>query len=259
MPPEDDDKYVIPNLRNACRVLKALGQENRGMKVADLARRLKIPSTTTLRIVHTMVTEGLLRREDNLVFLGPVLIHLGARTSADTEIRELAQPVLEALSLATDETSHLALPCDDRSLIVSVRDSPHPLRAASSPGTLTELYSSATGKVFLGLLHADRIKAILQRHPPRPRTSRSLTTFEELTAEVAKVRDLGFGIDDEEFHPGVRCLAAPVTGSNGQVVAAVGITAAAVRFTRERIPEIAAHVQRAARDLSAVLGHAGGS
>ena len=57
MPPEDDDKYVIPNLRNACRVLKALGQENRGMKVADLARRLKIPSTTTLRIVHTMVTE----------------------------------------------------------------------------------------------------------------------------------------------------------------------------------------------------------
>lgn len=253
---EDDEKYVIPNLRNACRVLKLIGQENKGLKVADLARRLKIPSTTTLRIVHTLVTEGLLRREENQVFLGPVLIHLGARTSADTEIRELAQPVLESLSLATDETSHLALPCDDRSLIVAVRDSPHPLRAASSPGTMAELYYSSTGKVFLAFLHANRIEAILQRYPARPRTSRSLTTAAELTAEVARVREQGYGLDDEEFHPGVRCLAAPVTGSHGEVVAAIGITAAAVRFTRERIPEIAAHVQRAARDLSAVLGHA---
>ncbi len=250
-----EDRYTIPNLRNACRVLKLLGQANRGMKVADLARRLDLPSTTALRIVHTLTQEGLLRREDNLLFLGPVLIHLGARTSADTEIRELAQPLLQKLGHLTGETAHLALPCDDRSLIVSVYDSPHPLRAASSPGTLTDLYTSSTGKVFLAFLHADRIAAILALHPPPARTSRSLTTLAQLTAETERVHAQGYAIDDEEFHPGVRCVAAPVTGHGGQVVAALGITAAAARFTRERIPEMSAKVVGLARELSAVLGH----
>ena len=147
-----------------------------------------------------------------------------AHLSIRTEIRELAQPLLQKLGHLTGETAHLALPCDDRSLIVSVYDSPHPLRAASSPGTLTDLYTSSTGKVFLAFLHADRIAAILALHPPPASTSRSLTTLAQLTAETERVHAQGYAIDDEEFHPGVRCVAAPVTGHGGQVVAALGIT-----------------------------------
>lgn len=247
-------KYLIPNLLNACRVLKMLGQDNRGYRVTELAKTLKIPSTSALRIVSTLESEGFLRRESSLLYLGPVLIHLGARSMSSTELRDIAQPVLQHLSRVTDETAHLALPCDNRSLIVSVCDSPHPLRAASSPGTLTDLYTSSTGKVFLAYLHRRRIAEILAQHPPKPRTNRSLLTLKALEAEADRVLVDGYGIDDEEFNEGVRCLAAPVMGLHGEVVAAIGITAATMRFTKDRIPEIAAHVKAAARQLSAALG-----
>ncbi|WP_221029287.1 IclR family transcriptional regulator [Actomonas aquatica] len=250
-----DDKYIIPNLRNACRVLKLIGQENRGYKITELAKPLGIPSTTALRITTTLQAEGLLRRENGLYFLGPVLIHLGSRTLADTELRDLAFPVLEKLSHTTAETAHLALPCDDRSLIAAVCDSPHPLRAASSPGTLTDLYASATGKVFLAFLHRDRIGDIINRFPPKPRTSKSLTTLAELEAAADETAMRGFGLDDEEFNHGVRCLAAPVVGPQGEVVAAMGITAATLRFSSDRIPEIAAKVMGAASELSRLIGH----
>lgn len=250
-----DQKYLIPNLRNACRVLKLMGQNNRGYKIAEIAKPLGIPSTSALRIASTLMVEGFLRKENGLFFLGPVLIHLGSCTMAGTELRDLAQPILQQLSRTTDETAHLALPCDDRSLIVSVCDSPHPLRAASSPGTLTDLYTSSTGKVFLGFLHRDRIGEIIARHTPPKRTIKSLTTLEELEAEADRVLATGFGVDDEEFTGGVRCLAAPIYGSDGKVVAAIGITAAGVRFTAARIPEIALHVKASASAISNQLGH----
>lgn len=257
-PASDAERYVIPNLRNACRILKLLGRSTEGYKVADIARELKIPVTTTLRIMSTLTLEGLARKVDSRFELGPVLIQLGTAALSGTEIRELAQPVLLKLTQVTDETAHLAIPCDDRSLIVAVQDSLHPLRAASRPGFLAELHCSSTGKTFLSFLHYERLAELFPASAkPTKRTPRTLTTLAEIRREIEATRKRGYSLDDEEFNPGVRCLAAPVYASDGKVAAAIGITAATVRFTRERIPEMGAHVMAAARELSEHLGYRG--
>jgi DNA-binding IclR family transcriptional regulator len=248
------ERYVIPNLRNACRILKVLGREPNGLKAADLARVLDIPVTSTLRIMATLHLEGFVRKNNGRFELGPVLIQLGDASLAGTEIRELAIPVLARLTADTDETSHLAIPCDDRALIVAVQDSPHPLRAASRPGFLAELYCSSTGKVFLSYLYRDRLGELLAASRPQARTPHTLTTQSALKPDLDATRQRGYSLDNEEFNPGVRCLAAPVFSSDGTVVAAVGITAATVRFPKARIPEMAARVQAAARELSGLIG-----
>ena len=250
------ERYVIPNLRNACRILKLLGRSTDGYKAADIGRTLGIPVTTTLRIMTTLHLEGLVRKNGTHFELGPVLIQLGNASLAGTEIRTAALPVLEKLTGRIDETSHLAIPCDNRSLIVAVQDSPHPLRAASRPGFLAELHCSSTGKTFLSFLHHARLAEL---YPSGSRLTRrtphTLTTLAELRREVEVTRKRGYSLDDEEFNDGVRCLAAPVYGADGTVAAAIGITAATVRFTRERIPEMAAAVKGAAAELSRLLGY----
>ncbi|MEO6006250.1 MAG: IclR family transcriptional regulator [Opitutus sp.] len=252
---DDGERYVIPNLRNACRILKMLGRHPDGLKAADLARSLQIPVTTTLRIMTTLHLEGLARKHEGRYELGPVLIQLGNAALAGTEIRELALPVLQTLSIEVDETSHLAIPCDERALIVAVQDSPHPLRAASRPGFLAELHCSSTGKIFLSYLYHDRLPEIVAEARPERRTAHTLTTLKELKREVEVTRKRGYSLDDEEFNVGVRCLAVPVFDSDRNVAAAIGITAATVRFTKERVPELAAKVQAAAAELSRLLGY----
>jgi DNA-binding IclR family transcriptional regulator len=250
------DKYVIPNLRNACRILKRLGQANSGFIAHDIAKDLSLPATTTLRIMNTLHLEGLVRKDRGQYFLGPVLIHLGNGALAATELNALAQPVLQKLTGLTGETSHVAVPCDNRSLIVAVCSGPHPLRAASRPGTLVEMHCSATGKIFLSFL-PDLLQATYGlNHPIKRYSPRTLTTFGGLKKETDLTRKRGYSFDNEEFHDGVRCLAAPVRGSDRSVVAAVGITAAVVRFPLDRTAEIAGHVQAAARELSQGLGYA---
>ncbi len=250
-----DERYVIPNLRNACRILKLLGRNPDGLRAADLARDLGIPVTTTLRIMTTLHLEGLARKNEGRYELGPVLIQLGTAAMAGAEIRELALPILQRLSAATDETAHLAIPCDDRSLIVAVQDSPHPLRAASRPGYLAELHCSSTGKVFLAYLHMDRLAEVLPEESLIKRTPRTLTTLPKLKREAELTRARGYSLDDEEYHPGVRCLGVPVFGPDGTVVAALGITASVMRFTVARIPEMFEKVHAAATELSGLLGH----
>jgi DNA-binding IclR family transcriptional regulator len=251
------ERYVIPNLRNASRILKLLAQTPDGYKAADIARILCVPVTTTLRIMATLQLEGFVRKVESRYELGPVLIHLGNASLAGIEIRTVATPVLADLTGRTDETSHLAVPCDDRALIVAVQDSSHPLRAASRPGFLAELHCSSTGKTFLAFLHRSRLEAFYGKTRPTKRTSHTLSSLAEIRREVDLIVKRGYSIDDEEFNLGVRCLAAPVRSSDGAVVAAIGITAATVRFTRERIPEISAVVTQAAAELSRALGYHG--
>ena len=257
--PVDDgnslERYVIPNLRNACWIMKLLAQHPDGLKAAEIARTLKIPVTTTLRIMATLQLEGYVRKMDGRFELGPVLIHLGNTSLAGTEIRAAALPVLQELTARTDETSHLAVPCDDHSLIVAVQDSPHPLRAASRPGFLAELHCSSTGKSFLAFLHPHRLAELYTGARLPKRTPHTLTTFSEIRRECDLTRKRGYSLDDEEFNLGVRCLAAPVYGSDGTVVAAIGITAATVRFPEKRIPEMSAKVRTVAAELSRLLGY----
>lgn len=250
------ERYVIPNLRNACDILKLLGGTSEGLKAADIARTLGIPVTTTLRIMATLQLQNFVRKVEGRFELGPVLIHLGNASLAGTEIREAALPVLQSLTAATEETSHLAIPCDNRALIVAVQDSPHPLRAASRPGYLAELHCSSTGKVFLAFAQTGRLADVLGKDIIR-RTPETLTNLADIKREVELTRKRGFSLDNEEYHPGVRCCAAPVYSSDGTVVAAIGITAATLRFPKERVPELSAKVMAAAAELGRSLGFNG--
>lgn len=251
------ERYVIPNLRNACRIMKLLAQNPEGLKAVEIGRALKIPVTTTLRIMATLQLEGYVRKMEGRFELGPVLIHLGNVSLAGTEIRTAALPVLQELTAQTNETSHLAVPCDDQSLIVAVQDSPHPLRAASRPGALAPLHCSSTGKTFIAFLHHNRLDELLGNASLTKRTAHTHKTLAEIKQGAALTRQQGYGLDNEEFNLGVRCLAAPVYSSDGVVVGAIGITAATVRFTRERIPELAACVMKSAARLSQLLGYHG--
>jgi IclR family acetate operon transcriptional repressor len=249
------ERYVIPNLRNACRILKLLRGHPGGLKAADLARSLGIPVTTTMRIMATLQIEGLVQKNDGRYGLGPVLIHLGNAALAGTDIRKLALPLLLKLTLEVDETSHLAIPCNERSLIIAVQDSLHPLRAASPAGFLTDLHSSSTGKIFLAYLHGGQLAELPALRAPYRHTAHTLTKRADLEREIKLTRKRGYSIDDEECHLGVRCVAAPIFSSDGGVVAAMGITAATVRLAEKRVPEMAARVQAIAAEASQLLGY----
>jgi DNA-binding IclR family transcriptional regulator len=70
------------------------------------------------------------------------------------------------------------------------------------------------------------------------------------------VARLGFAVDNEEYEPWVRCIAAPVRDYSGKVVASIGLSGPISRFSLERIEhKLAPLVKTAATKLSERLGY----
>jgi DNA-binding IclR family transcriptional regulator len=72
------------------------------------------------------------------------------------------------------------------------------------------------------------------------------------------VRKEGIADDDEENSLGVRCIAVPIRGHSGKVVAGLSISGPKVRLTPKRLKELKGALTKAGADLSAKLGYVGG-
>ena len=251
-------KYEIPNLTNACRVLKSLAGEPEWLLLRELVQCLDLPHTSALRIVNTLCAAGFLQRTGNRYGLGVGLIPLGQQALARLDIRAVARPVLKALSEQTVETAHLAILSGSRSLLVEVAQSPSPIRVGAPAGTQVELHCSATGKIFLAGLPDGRLGPLLGPGPFKSHTPNTLNMLQKLRAGLRRIRSQGYAVDDEELFLGIRCLAAAVRNAEGEVVAAVGITGATTRFTAARIPSVSRQVMAAAAAVSRGLGYAAG-
>jgi DNA-binding IclR family transcriptional regulator len=86
------------------------------------------------------------------------------------------------------------------------------------------------------------------------RTPASITTVPGLLHELAQVRQLGYACDNEELEPGLRCLAAPIRDADGAVVASLGVSGPAARFTQEALAGLAAAVRQAAAEATSAIG-----
>ena len=85
-------------------------------------------------------------------------------------------------------------------------------------------------------------------------TERTIKNRSTLLVELARVREQGFAVDDEECSIGLRCVGAPIRDHRGAVVAALSVVAPCHRLTPAALPSTIAMVRGAARDISQRFG-----
>ncbi len=241
--------YVIPNLANACRVLALVAESEQGLSLTELEQRLAVPRTTTFRILQTLCQQQLLEKHGKRYLVGAALFKMSCQLVSTSKLSREALPFLQRLTLATGMSVQLVLPHAEGALITEVCDCPNPLRLAARPGTLAYFNCSAAGKLFLAFLHFDALPELAAQGLFRAQTPQSIVSCPELRVELQRILGRGYATDDLEYHPDVRCLAAPIRDERGIVVAAVSVTAPASMFPRQNITEVAAKVKKAAIDI----------
>ncbi len=246
-------KYQVPSVDSACRILKAVCGADQPLPMSGITRIAQTSRTTTMRIVSSLCDNGFLARDDNgRISAGAALGMLGARMPGTSDLRQRATPILEQLAATICETAHLAVPLDTHCLLQQVVDSPEPIRVASRPGTLVDYHCSSTGKSILAF-RRDLVLRLRTSPELAKRTRNTLTTWPALEAELERVRTRGYAVDEEEYHPGVRCVGAPVRDNSGKIIAAIGVTGATNRLTKRRIPAVAKQLISAANQLASTI------
>jgi len=105
-----------------------------------------------------------------------------------------------------------------------------PLRLQFSSGSRVPLHCSAIGKLFLAFSPAPRRRRLLQHLDLRRYTEQTIVDPASLEAELRQIRKQQVSYDREEFLDGVVCIAVPVLGRNGELLAGVAIQAPQARM-----------------------------
>ncbi|MGY4572513.1 IclR family transcriptional regulator domain-containing protein [Bradyrhizobium sp. USDA 3256] len=199
------------------------------MSVADAARASGATRAAARRCLLTLVELNYLELSGRDFRPLPRLRRLGGMMSERDKLVQIAQPLLERARDEVAESVSLAVLDDNQSLFIARAQAEHYVQTGVRVGAYLPLYCSATGRILLGRHTDDDITRRLSRQPMSARSPRTLTTLPDILSAIRTAAKNGYAISDEELAPGIRSMAVPVLVADGDIVAAVSVSAATAR------------------------------
>lgn len=209
------------------------------MSVADAARASGATRAAARRCLLTLVELNYLELSGRDFRPLPRLRRLGGMMSERDKLAHIAQPLLERARDEVSESVSLAVLDDDQSLFIARAEAQHYVQTGVRVGATLPLYCSATGRILLGRHTDEDIARRLSRHPMIARAPRTLTTIPDILSAIRTAAKNGYAIIDEELAPGIRAMAVPVFGANGDIVATVSVSAASARV---KVSDLRKHI-----------------
>lgn len=252
--------YAAPAVEAALSILETLGTVH-SLGVTELARKLALSKSSVYRLLATLVRCGYVEKnpQDDRYQLTYRLFAVGSPAADRLGLREVAHPVMERLAAETGETVNLGVLDGTRVVNLHKVESRHLLRMHMEVGGGVPAHATALGKVLLAALQPSDLTQRLRGQRLTRLTRRTIGDRATLRRMLARIRQEGFAIDDEECSLGLRCVAAPIRDRRGAVVAALSISGPSQRLPGQIFSRLAENVQAAAQDVSQRLGFPIGS
>lgn len=249
---------LVPAVARALDVLELV--RFRGASSApEITKALGLPRTTVHELIKTLLARGYLREAGTAdrYELGIRVLELGSAYEARLDLAQVAKARATAVSGECGETVHVAV-LDGTEVVYIVRiESTHVVRMVSAIGGRLPAHVTSVGKALLAYQPKERIDEL---YPPDTElsvmTPATLKTTGALREALTQIRADGLAWDACESNPDVYCVAAPIMGRSGAVVAAMSVSVPAHRWDSGRAAELARLVTGAARDTSRDLGYA---
>lgn len=223
--------------------------------VSELATRLAMTKSLVFRILQTLEVRGFVARDpDRAVFsLGYRMSVLGERAGHEKGLVLAARPVMEQLRNETAENINLVVRDDTRALVVATREGRHSMRLFAQAGRHGPLHAGG-GSLLLLAFAPDAVREMVLNSPLTRYTSDTVTAPAKLRRTLARIRDQGWNIAQNDLDEGAFSIAAPITGVSGQVIAAISVAGALARLDDDRREHHLTAVRRAAARISTKLG-----
>jgi IclR family acetate operon transcriptional repressor len=246
---QDHGPRPVASVARALRLLDELAASETGAGVNELARRIGVNPSTASRLLATLESAGLVERNGQGPYrLGLRLVTLADRVLSRLDLQTLARPLLVELMESTGETATLSVPGEREAITVDSIPSRSSVVSMARLGRPSIAHATAVGKVMLafggGPLPRERDLVALTPH--------TIVDLRTLKAEVASVRERGYGTVFGEREEDVNAIAAPVFNNTGALAAILGIQAPGSRL--EDPTRVLDPLRAGARALTLALG-----
>ncbi len=249
------DQNTVQALDRALGLLSILATSP-GLTLSDLAASSGQAVATVFRALVTLQAHGMVELEETgqTWHVGPGAFRVGSAFLRRTKVVERARAAMDGLMRDTGETANLGVEVGDQVLFLSQVETHQAIRAFFPPGTIAPMHVSGIGKALLAWYPEEKVRGILARRGLERFTSLTHTSEVALLRDLARTRERGFAIDDQERAEGMRCVAAPIFNSHGEPVAGLSVSGPAFRMGLSDATRLGTLVRTAADRVTEATG-----
>jgi IclR family acetate operon transcriptional repressor len=223
--------------------------------MTEVTELCRIPKASAFRILETLRSAGYVSKDGNNRYrLTYKLLEVASLARGRDPLRREALPVMEELHRELRETINLGVFEERGVAYVEVLESPHPLRLVPSVGGQACFYATALGKAVAAWLPAETLGRLLQNSKFQKLTPNTITSVREFRRELARIRELGYAVDQEEEAYGCICVGAPIFDVHSCLMGAISASGPTSRMTQTRVNQIGRLLRDACLRVSRRLG-----
>ena len=252
--PERSDQ--VQSLVRALTIMNRLAAADEGVTLTEVSQQVGLSPSTAHRLLTSLEQERYVHfdPERRLWSVGVQAFVTGNAFLKTRSLVAAARAPMRVLMEESEETVNLAVEDQYQAVYLSQVECRQMMRAFARPGGRVPLHCSSVGKALRSAQpDSDLAKALHRQGLPRV-TVKTIHTTKELREDLARARERGYAIDDEEHAVGLRCIAAVIFSETQSPLAAVSVSGPMARIPDERIPLLGDLVRRKADAITAQLG-----
>jgi IclR family acetate operon transcriptional repressor len=250
----------VQSVRRALTILGTFSAERPQLGVAEIAQIVGLNRTTVYRLVGTLESCGMLRRDafSQKYTLSAQVLRFADVFLQQSDLRSVALPVMTALRDEVNETVALHLREGSSRIVITQigahRDIRHMYRNLGQP---IPLHLGAPGKAILANVSALELNTHLADCLLVGATPHSITDPDVLREDLKAIGKRGYAVSWEERRLGVVAIAAPIFDATGTVVASINVSGPSQRIRNSHVRSLGPLVVESANEVSRSIGYIG--
>ncbi|MEI8057045.1 MAG: IclR family transcriptional regulator C-terminal domain-containing protein [Actinomycetes bacterium] len=227
----------VQSLDRGLAVIRAFSRERPRLTLSDVARETGMTRAAARRFLLTLEELGYVGSDGRLFYLRPRVLELGFAYLSSATVTEVTQGHLEVLADGLHESCSASV-LDSPDIVYVARAATNRIMTISlAVGARLPAYCTSMGRVLLAALDDTALEEYLSTGAFVALSERTLVEPDAIRAEIEVVRARGWALQDQELEAGVRSVAVPVHAADGQVIAAINVSAHASRVSLDTLLE----------------------
>jgi DNA-binding IclR family transcriptional regulator len=271
-----DDTPVLQSSQKQFNILEQLTQAD-GAGITELSEATSLPKSTVHLHLQSLIEAGYVVKSGREYTPSLKLLRMGEQTRESVELYREGREEIDSLARETNELVNLGLFENGKVRLLYLREThgDRPTESPSvstefeatrqrvsvlsedyghAPGTALDIHATAMGKAILAALSRETVERIIDEHGLPRHTEQTITSYEELFAELEAIRTRGYAEDVEGRAENLYCVAAAVS-NNDEPIGAVSITGISDQWNGEYQERLADKIMDTARMIEIKLAH----
>jgi IclR family pca regulon transcriptional regulator len=251
----DRPREFVQGLERGLGVIRSFSPEAPRLTIAQVAERTGLTRASARRYLMTLESLGYVIQYDDRFSLTPKMLELGFTYLSTIDVTSVVQPFMEKVTDALHESCSVSV-LDNHDIVYIARRAAKRIMSINlAVGSRLPAHATSMGKVLLAHLPSRELESYFASVEREPMTINTIVDERALRNVLDEVRENGWAVADEESELGVRSAAAPLTGRDGGVHAAINVSAHASRVSFEQLKrDYLPVLLDAARGISKALG-----